>query len=850
MADNILLNSKKQLHKALDISTATARQVKEHFSHVFKETNISDEQLDSMSAADFLVMAGKASEEDLKMPGPPPAMSQEEVAGLRKSLRNAHKRRMAAYDNAKDSYDSRVNALLLNLETDEKRLASEERKRAKEEQERRNHEKREPQRVRLRGALIDEPAIKACLEAIKAAKTKEARLNEIDQLYTTAAFILLKDEDISEELSGQYKNTADYLKTVDGVRLSAVEIEDEDLFASTMTTLDTFEKKFKTLDKRNLIARIKRFELSDVFDEELKDFKNEIDQAISKEEDDISEYTDTVIANWGGFEASAPALFGLERDTELEDPTIYVTEDRFKAYMTTEKRVQYKKDLKLLMSETGYTEDEARTVLMLQKRNEFWEKTNKECSERTIQGQVVESAPKEAFEKGVSSFSRYVPASLGEKLVKESKGFLCAIPATANPSIVLLRPSLPETITLKAKDGKPEKKIPLRRYWNTYMKTIGRLLFDEKNNLKENALESALKIDYTLTDSDQDERGGEAFRSVILPEMASLLKANGKIKEEQAKAEAAEICDSLQRLFSDVHVRGEISAANAINALQDLDKLDEKALTDEAMTLEIGGRKLTKEEIDEALLSLKSDSVRAKIQFQKLRDLDIESKETPIFNTCSGNAFFIQDLQHYITGEKRPMLEYHLIDYLSEKDNRLPVMEKILNNFENLKHQVPRSALRGHGYKDIETAWKDLNELYKKLKETPDDFNEDDQERYIHVALLFTKYEFHEGANIISKPEESWTTEGFAAETTQYLVEPFTMNGAVGHYTGAPEYNKALESQSEDPDGFFQACARKGMKDYYNMDDPIASDRASSVKVMVKDLIIKQQREKGAISGV
>jgi hypothetical protein len=177
-------------------------------------------------------------------------------------------------------------------------------------------------------------------------------------------------------------------------------------------------------------------------------------------------------------------------------------------------------------------------------------------------------------------------------------------------------------------------------------------------------------------------------------------------------------------------------------------------------------------------------------------------------------------------------------------------MEKILNNFENLKHQVPRSALRGHGYKDIETAWKDLKELYKKLKETPDDFNEDDQERYIHVALLFTKYEFHEGANIISKPEESWTTEGFAAETTQYLVEPFTMNGAVGHYSGAPEYNKALESQSEDPDGFFQACARRGMKDYYNMDDPIASDRASSVKVMVKDLIIKQQREKGAISGV
>ncbi len=389
MADNILLNSKKQLHKALDISTATARQVKEHFSHVFKETNISDEQLDSMSAADFLVMAGKAEIDELKMPSPPPAMSAEELAGLRKSVRNAHKRRMAAYDNAKNSYDSRVNALLLNLETDEKRLASEERKRAKEELERRNHEKREPQRVRLRGALIDEPAIKACLEAIKAAKTKEARLNEIDQLYTTAAFILLKDEDISEELSGQYKNTADYLKTVDGVRLSAVEIEDEDLFASTMTTLDTFEKIFKTLDKRNLIARIKRFELADVFDEELKDFKNEIDQAISKEEDDISEYTDTVIANWGGFEASAPALFGLERDTELEDPTIYVTEDRFKAYMTTEKRVQYKKDLKLLMSETGYTEDEARTVLMLQKRNEFWEKTNKECSERTIQSQVV-----------------------------------------------------------------------------------------------------------------------------------------------------------------------------------------------------------------------------------------------------------------------------------------------------------------------------------------------------------------------------------------------------------------------------------------------------------------------------
>ena len=76
------------------------------------------------------------------------------------------------------------------------------------------------------------------------------------------------------------------------------------------------------------------------------------------------------------------------------------------------------------------------------------------------------------------------------------------------------------------------------------------------------------------------------------------------------------------------------------------------------------------------------------------------------------------------------------------------------------------------------------------------------------------------------------------------------MNGAVGHYTGAPEYNKALESQAADDDGVIQACARKGMKDYYNMDDPIASDRASSVKVIVKELIIKQQREKGAISGV
>ena len=84
----------------------------------------------------------------------------------------------------------------------------------------------------------------------------------------------------------------------------------------------------------------------------------------------------------------------------------------------------------------------------------------------------------------------------------------------------------------------------------------------------------------------------------------------------------------------------------------------------------------------------------------------------------------------------------------------------------------------------------------------------------ISTGMKFAKYEYHQAAGILRDGDDRLiTTEGFAPESHQFTVEPFTLHGAIGDYKGTAEANPYAP-------GVYTV---EGMKRYYLHDDPFTS---------------------------
>lgn len=84
----------------------------------------------------------------------------------------------------------------------------------------------------------------------------------------------------------------------------------------------------------------------------------------------------------------------------------------------------------------------------------------------------------------------------------------------------------------------------------------------------------------------------------------------------------------------------------------------------------------------------------------------------------------------------------------------------------------------------------------------------------IKASKVPAKYEYHMAANL-GKTDDGLqiTSEGFAAETKQYMVSPFSLHHAVGLYRG-----------NEEKHAITGAYSNTGMVTYYCRDNPLPSD--------------------------
>ena len=235
------------------------------------------------------------------------------------------------------------------------------------------------------------------------------------------------------------------------------------------------------------------------------------------------------------------------------------------------------------------------------------------------------------------------------------------------------------------------------------------------------------------------------------------------------------------------------------------------------------GEPLTQEQQREIanVYTLYADLDKALREMMAIRDMDVNDPDVPLQNACSAHSVMIWKIQSYYTKEgARASAAYWTAEYLHKYPERC--VEYAISHFDMLKEKkllsggglTPEKALAR--FRAIQTHLQAGGELSK------------DDERMLRDVLIQggespAKYEYHVAGNLGQTDDGLLiTSEGFAAETSQYMVAPFSRHHAVGLYRG----------EDEDSSG---NIINSGMVAYYNHDDPLPDrDTEQLVKTNVK----------------
>ena len=88
----------------------------------------------------------------------------------------------------------------------------------------------------------------------------------------------------------------------------------------------------------------------------------------------------------------------------------------------------------------------------------------------------------------------------------------------------------------------------------------------------------------------------------------------------------------------------------------------------------------------------------------------------------------------------------------------------------------------------------------------------------------YGKYEFHAAAHIFSDEDDGdMTIEGFAAETSQFMVEPFSLNAGIGQYKGKLTDEPASMTKN--------TKKQEGYSKYYSNDNLYNADKVQILKI-------------------
>ena len=456
-------------------------------------------------------------------------------------------------------------------------------------------------------------------------------------------------------------------------------------------------------------------------------------------------------------------------------------------------------------------------------------------------------------ESGGCTYRKIVPAAEAERLVEKSHGFLCAVKVKTAPGVEPsrelreIRPSLPETMNIKGKDVKVRKgfNLLIKSYITMVTNPDGSLKTDKDTQRIVDAFDTlTMEFGDYAKDQREVEKAKKILNETFGPVMQELLQAEYKKKgkhetKENVSAEVAGLCDDFLYLAANLGealFAMEISLGSCMTNARNLMNVDVNKMFDHLRTLKIKERKTgedgkeimverapTEEEIATAFQDSYADLEKMSQSLKQVRELEIDGKEVPILNACSANGDFYAKMGKVAKGERK-FVRYQAEDYTLAQPEK--VRQYLLKNIDLLSQGENVSPEELDKYK------KKLNDMsFSPTK--PFESREESKEinDLCEIAGKFTKFPYHVAAHISEDAEDGLVTiEGFAAENTQYVVEPFTMHSSIGQYRG--ESNETnLGNDTE--------VRNKSFINYYNADAPFGSNVLDTLKTYMKQVLIK-----------
>ena len=477
------------------------------------------------------------------------------------------------------------------------------------------------------------------------------------------------------------------------------------------------------------------------------------------------------------------------------------------------------------------------------------EALQEQARERTEAHGVVHDVSREDWARhGGASYHYTVTEQQAQRIIEAGKGCLYAKPVAEG--LVELRPTLPEVAEVKKIEIKVDengnrvkvessKEIVFRRNYNLLMKAVASSILDEKGALMPRAVQFADDLLNALGGGAFDENDvSNRLEAVLLPAMKKLYPKERDAKKAYADVYnmitsmpyvnqgivfgyclPTEILDALKRftqtmedtdathfavakeklrkdLQADVDAQrmSQAEMQSILDGFQNPGLMDHKERIKRAMQKE-GRSEQEQQQLLRNVTSMYADLDAARLEFMRMREMDIDGREVFLPNACSANGAFFAALDHMRTADEKTFLSYDTHEHYYA--HKMQHVNYVLEHFSGTKEERER-----------------IEDLKKKLERGEALTNAEDAEICEPSAKVW-KYKYHVAANMGQVDGMQLTIEQFAAETVQFVVSPFSTKGAIGLYRG-DTHKAALLGMNRQ--------VSEGMIAYYNHDDPIPSD--------------------------
>ena len=482
-------------------------------------------------------------------------------------------------------------------------------------------------------------------------------------------------------------------------------------------------------------------------------------------------------------------------------------------------------------------------------------KSDAEQEEMENSGNLISGISERQWKQsGGTTYKKVMAKEDADRIVKKSKGFLTAV--KTEDGLMEIKQSLPEEVVIKG------QKVHLRKAWNLLIKAGVTMVTNEDGSFKTDQessrrglLFSNLLSIYRSMD-DPREQFEDTLKQEFAPVMEQLLRENYEAKGvvsakalEEAKKEVKNLCNELLLVLDANHEMSgglpllprEAMLGDYVDNMKTFGQVDDEMMENflkgykfrenqvvkkivngvEVSENVIVEREATDEEIKAAVASIRKDIQISNGQLKKVRDIDIDSKVVPIPNTCSANMLFYRNLQKICTGYS-DFIEYRPKEYI--RKHPLQVLNFLKKNIYLLADADGSDAQQ-----DFEKAVKTLNGMtLRESREglSPEELKAEEKKinKLASIADRFGKYEFHAAAHIFSDEDDGdMTIEGFAAETSQFMVEPFSLNAGIGQYKG---------KLTDEPDNMTKNTKKQeGYSKYYSNDNLYNADKVQILKI-------------------